>query len=88
MTPEQFPDKTWEDKKVDITLRQLVSHIGGIRHYIKPKGSGNGDEISHEFYLNKNFSSSIDALSCFKDDPLGNIIVLISYVNLLSIFSC
>ncbi|KAI2796951.1 hypothetical protein BLOT_015593 [Blomia tropicalis] len=70
LTPEQFPDKTWEDKKVDITLRQLVSHIGGIRHYIKPKGSGNGDEISHEFYLNKNFSSSIDALSCFKDDPL------------------
>lgn len=33
LTPEQFPDKYWNGKKVDITLRQLASHLGGIRHY-------------------------------------------------------
>lgn len=32
---DQFPTKHWEGKKVDITLRQLMSHLGGIRHYYK-----------------------------------------------------
>ncbi|XP_054721385.1 serine beta-lactamase-like protein LACTB, mitochondrial [Uloborus diversus] len=30
-----FPKKTFEGKPVEITCRQLVSHIGGIRHYDK-----------------------------------------------------
>ncbi|XP_071942426.1 serine beta-lactamase-like protein LACTB, mitochondrial [Antedon mediterranea] len=30
-----YPEKTWKDEKVTITTRQLVSHLGGIRHYDK-----------------------------------------------------
>ncbi|XP_053375154.1 serine beta-lactamase-like protein LACTB, mitochondrial isoform X2 [Mercenaria mercenaria] len=31
----EFPEKTWEGKRVQITTRQLLSHLGGIRHYEK-----------------------------------------------------
>ncbi|KAK3598506.1 hypothetical protein CHS0354_001044 [Potamilus streckersoni] len=30
-----FPEKYWNGEKVTITTRQLVSHLGGIRHYDK-----------------------------------------------------
>ncbi|CAH1788201.1 unnamed protein product [Owenia fusiformis] len=30
-----FPEKTFEGEKVTLTTRQLVSHLGGIRHYEK-----------------------------------------------------
>ena len=33
----KWPVKRWEGKEVIITLRQLVSHLGGIRHYKKQK---------------------------------------------------
>lgn len=32
----EFPQKTYEGKPVEITTRQLLSHLGGIRHYQKP----------------------------------------------------
>lgn len=31
----EFPEKTWNGKKVEITTRQLLSHTSGIRHYNK-----------------------------------------------------
>ncbi|CAC5419656.1 LACTB [Mytilus coruscus] len=31
----QYPVKNFDGQKVDITTRQLVSHLGGIRHYDK-----------------------------------------------------
>ncbi|XP_033100582.1 serine beta-lactamase-like protein LACTB, mitochondrial [Anneissia japonica] len=31
----EYPEKMWKDEKVTITTRQLVSHLGGIRHYNK-----------------------------------------------------
>lgn len=69
---------------MDITLRQLVSHVGGIRHYKKPEkpkeekngtnnnNNGNGNEFAkEEYFLNENFPTVIDSLKLFKDDPLG-----------------
>ena len=50
-----FPEKPWP-----ITVRQLLGHLGGIRHYAKP-GEASGTE--HFFTLT-------DSLKIFKDDPL------------------
>ena len=50
----EFPKKNW-----DFSLRQMAGHLSGIRHY---RGS--------EMYINKNYSSVIEALDVFKDDPL------------------
>jgi len=49
-----FPAKRWP-----VTARQLLAHIGGIRHY-------RGDEIM----LTRQFDSLADGLSIFKDDSL------------------
>ena len=77
LTAEQWPDKSWEGEKVEITLRQLASHLGGIRHYKWPTTSsastGNahdGDFPESEFYLYKRFPGVLDSLALFKDDPL------------------
>ncbi|XP_022085351.1 serine beta-lactamase-like protein LACTB, mitochondrial isoform X2 [Acanthaster planci] len=103
----EFPEKEVDGKKVDITTRQLVSHLGGIRHYNKdyikklgnqsnkegiskltkdskifsksdkskdtPKNTeekGENDTKETEFYITKDYSSVIDALDVFKEDPL------------------
>ena len=47
LTKDQFPDKYWEGQKVDITLRQLASHLGGIRHY-KKQNQNNNDNKNKE----------------------------------------
>lgn len=60
LAKDVFPQKYFENKKVNITLRQLVSHLSGIRHYLK-------DE---EFYLNEQFENVYDTLKLFKDDDL------------------
>lgn len=49
-----FPVKRWP-----VTARQLLAHLGGIRHY-------KGDEIM----LTRQFDSLQDGLSIFKDDSL------------------
>ena len=33
----KFPKKKYDDKEVKTTTRQLLSHLGGIRHYEKKK---------------------------------------------------
>lgn len=50
-----FPEKQWP-----VTARQLLGHLGGVRHYQTP-GEAAGKE--HFFTLN-------DSLRVFKDDPL------------------
>jgi CubicO group peptidase (beta-lactamase class C family) len=49
-----FPQKPWP-----ITSRQLLAHLGGIRHYAEG-----------EMESTRRFATVTDALSMFKDDPL------------------
>lgn len=51
---QAFPQKQWT-----VTARQLLGHLGGVRHY-KP-GEANGTKF---------FPSIASSLSIFKDDPL------------------
>ncbi|XP_054161613.1 serine beta-lactamase-like protein LACTB, mitochondrial isoform X2 [Oppia nitens] len=79
LTKDQFPDKFWDGKKVDITLRQLASHLGGIRHYKKGNNNNNKNTTDDyklaefsvpEYYLKETFPSVTESLKLFKDDPL------------------
>ncbi|XP_050034803.1 serine beta-lactamase-like protein LACTB, mitochondrial [Dermacentor andersoni] len=71
-----FPKKTFDGKPVVITLRDLVSHVAGIRHYATSKNSpptkdaSSRDSECPEFYSNKKFSTTEEALEIFKNDPL------------------
>lgn len=58
---------------MDITLRQLVSHLGGIRHY-KKNDSKETEFEKKEYYITEHFPTAIKSLSIFKDDPLGKIV--------------
>lgn len=49
-----FPAKTWP-----VTCRQLLAHLGGIRHY-----------ADGEMESTRHFASVADGLAMFKDDPL------------------
>lgn len=51
----EYPEKRWP-----LTTRQLLGHLGGVRHY------KNADES----LSTKHFSSLQSALNTFKDDPL------------------
>jgi len=55
-----FPQKEWP-----ITTRELLGHLGGIRHY-NPDGKGDVPEDSA-----KHFSSMLDSLQLFANDPLA-----------------
>lgn len=72
LKPEQFPHKKWDGKPTDITLRQLVSHLGGIRHYKMPNdnGSNTSEFDQKEYYLRQSFADVYEALTLFKDDDL------------------
>ena len=50
-----FPEKPWS-----VTARQLLGHLGGVRHYAKP---GESSGTSHYFTIE-------ESLKIFKDDPL------------------
>ncbi|KAK6184879.1 hypothetical protein SNE40_007241 [Patella caerulea] len=79
-----FPQKEVDGKKVQITTRQLVSHLSGIRHYDKKyleknkeKNDKNNDTNTptsefelKEYYLKKNFKNVTESLKLFQDDPL------------------
>lgn len=55
----EFPQKEWP-----ITTRQLLGHLGGIRHY-SPDGKGDIPEDSA-----RHFSSMQESLQLFENDPL------------------
>lgn len=68
LKPEQFPAKKWKDKDVRITLRQLISHLGGIRHYKNPAGGSEFD--MPEYYNRTKYSDVFESLKMFKADDL------------------
>jgi serine beta-lactamase-like protein LACTB len=55
-----FPRKAQE-----ITTRQLVGHLSGIRHYKRDP-----DESKDEFYNQKHYTIVMDSLKIFQNDPL------------------
>ncbi|KAF8784921.1 Serine beta-lactamase-like protein LACTB [Argiope bruennichi] len=77
-----FPPKFYGGKPVTITCRQLVSHLGGIRHYSDDKsepkktdGKSNNSEKKEEmdlkeYYMTTKHNDLQSALDMFKDDPL------------------
>ncbi|GFV34880.1 serine beta-lactamase-like protein LACTB, mitochondrial [Trichonephila clavipes] len=77
-----FPLKSFNGKPVTITCRQLVSHLGGIRHYTEEKNeskktdskTNNSDKVNEmdlkEYYLTVKYNDILTALDLFKDDPL------------------
>ena len=81
-----FPKKTFEGKNVEITTRQLLAHLAGIRHYTKredldkEKGPPPKDWETKEFYLNTPFKSVEQSFQLFANDQLlsepGSFIVL------------
>lgn len=52
-------------KEQEITSRQLVGHLSGIRHYKRDP-----DESKDEFYNQKNYTSVTDSLKSFQNDPV------------------
>lgn len=54
---------SFPDKGTMITSRQLLAHLGGIRHY-------DFDNIEKEYYSIKRYGSSLEALNIFKNDSL------------------
>jgi serine beta-lactamase-like protein LACTB len=78
---DNLPTFKYKNKEYEITTRQLMCHTSGIRHYKeetqkekkeKEKTSGEGDTAFAEFYLNKKFKNTKDALSIFINDELVN----------------
>lgn len=50
-----FPEKPWP-----VTARQLLAHLGGVRHYTKP---GESSGTAHYFTID-------ESMKIFRDDPL------------------
>jgi serine beta-lactamase-like protein LACTB len=74
---KDLPPFKFNNKEFKITTRQLMCHTSGIRHYREEmkkekKENGQGDTSYDEFYLNKNFKTTKDALSLFINDELVN----------------
>jgi CubicO group peptidase (beta-lactamase class C family) len=57
--PVQRYVPSFPDKGADITVRQVAGHLAGIRHY-------QGDE----FEIQKHYSSVLEGLKIFENDPL------------------
>ncbi|MCB9890200.1 MAG: beta-lactamase family protein [Planctomycetes bacterium] len=51
----EFPEKRWP-----VTVRDLLGHLGGVRHYVRP-GESTGT---------KHYDSVRASLACFANDPL------------------
>ena len=74
-----LPEFKFNNKQVDITARQLISHTSGIRHYDKVNKSKENNKADNtpkkdtafqEFYLKENFKTTKDALKIFINDEL------------------
>lgn len=68
LVPDQFPRKQWQGHDVTITLRQLVSHLGGIRHYKNPSDGTEFDQ--QEYYIRTKYKDVFESLNIFKNDEL------------------
>ncbi len=75
---DYFPEKHFEGENVKITVRQLMSHTSGIRHYEKmlPKkkepGNGHNDKETDE--MDKKQEESASEKTKQKSQENGNII--------------
>ncbi|CAL8130630.1 unnamed protein product [Orchesella dallaii] len=79
-----YPEKCFDGEKVTITTRHLLSHLSGIRHYVKKEDECDekspnkckkckaiiDQEIHGEFYLKDKFSSVEDSMKLFHNDEL------------------
>ena len=60
-----FPEKSIGSVPVTITLRHLLSHMAGIRHYGSDKEFDN-----KEYYIKKHYKTINDSLQLFSNDEL------------------
>lgn len=69
---KDFPKKKYADEFVNITTRQLLSHLGGIRHYNKKDCENYENETNqfNEFLSNKAYLNVLECLEIFKNDNL------------------
>ncbi|KAM3182838.1 hypothetical protein ACTXT7_011544 [Hymenolepis weldensis] len=65
-----FSPKTKDGKMVPITMRHLLSHTSGVRHYNVPEEYREQDKYPEEIIATKPYESAHDSLAIFKDDPL------------------
>ncbi|CAD5123850.1 DgyrCDS12156 [Dimorphilus gyrociliatus] len=69
-----WPEKYFNGKPAKITIRQLLSHFGGIRHYLKCNQKSStpveNELLIPEYYNKKRYKTISEALSIFKDDEL------------------
>ena len=64
----EWPEKVVGGESVRMTVRQLCSHMAGVRHY-----TARGDEQEfdrQEYYLKDKFATTDASLALFKDDEL------------------
>ena len=60
-----FPEKSVGGVPVTITLRQLLSHMAGIRHY-----GGDKEFLNTEYYIKEHYNTVNDSLKIFCNDEL------------------
>ena len=60
-----FPEKSVGGVPVTITLRHLLSHTAGIRHYGKDK-----EFLNHEYFIKDHYNTVNDSLKLFSNDEL------------------
>lgn len=67
-----FPVKEFAGKTVQITTRQILSHLGGIRHYgtVLAKEDTKKEFEHSEYYIKKHYKSVDEALRLFAQDKL------------------
>ena len=67
-----FPVKKFAGKAVQVSSRQLLSHLGGIRHYSKlPPAEDTVEEFEHpEYYIKEHYKSVDEAVRLFAQDDL------------------
>ncbi|CAJ0602907.1 unnamed protein product [Cylicocyclus nassatus] len=72
-----YPQKKFDGKPVTISVRQLLSHTGGIRHYKKeekdkldPDAFVSSDSEAKEFYSNVCCKNMEESLAMFQNDDL------------------
>ena len=62
---ETFPEKSVDGVPASVTLRHLLSHMAGIRHY------GSDKEFKNtEYYIKKHYKTVNDSLKLFSNDEL------------------
>nr|XP_002131852.1 serine beta-lactamase-like protein LACTB, mitochondrial isoform X1 [Ciona intestinalis] len=69
-----YPPMKYKGKEVRVTLKHLLCHVGGVRHYNKEDvpDDKSKKENESEIYSTKHYTTVTEGLELFKDDPLIN----------------